>query len=44
MQVFLTLNGVKSKSDEYQSFVTHQDVQILFWSFLHMTLFEQSKL
>jgi hypothetical protein len=42
MQGFQTLNDVKSKSDEYQSFITHQDLQTLFWSFLRPTLFEQS--
>jgi hypothetical protein len=31
------------KSDEYKSFIARQDVQTLFWSFLHLTLFEQSK-
>jgi hypothetical protein len=41
MQGFRTLNDVKSKSDEYQSFITHQDVQTLFLSLLHPTLFEQ---
>jgi hypothetical protein len=29
MQVFRTLNDVKSKNDEYQSFITHQDLQTL---------------
>jgi hypothetical protein len=43
MQVFRTLNDAKSKSDEYKSCITRQDVQTLFWSFLHLTLFEQSK-
>jgi hypothetical protein len=42
MQGFRTLNDVKSKSHEYQNFITHQDVQNLFWSFLHLTLFKQS--
>jgi hypothetical protein len=30
MRVFWTLNDVKSKIDEYQSFTTHQDLQTLF--------------
>ena len=30
---FLTLNDVKWKSHEYQSFITHQDGQTLFRSF-----------
>jgi hypothetical protein len=29
MQVFLTLNDVKSKNEVYQSFITHQDLQTL---------------
>jgi hypothetical protein len=41
MQGFGTLNDVKSKRDEYQSFITHQDVQTLFLSLLRPTLFGQ---
>jgi hypothetical protein len=36
MQVFRTLNDVKSKSVEYQSFITHQDLQTLFRLFYHL--------
>jgi hypothetical protein len=36
MQGFQTLNDVKSKSDEYQSFITHQDLQTLFRPLYHL--------
>jgi hypothetical protein len=31
------------KSEQQQSSKTHQDLQLLFWSFLHPNLFEQFK-
>jgi hypothetical protein len=30
-------NDFNMKSDEYQSCSTHQDLQLLFWPFLHLT-------
>jgi hypothetical protein len=36
MQVFRTLNDVKSKSDEYQRFITHRDLQTLFRPLYHL--------
>jgi hypothetical protein len=36
MQVFRILNDVKSKRVEYQSFITHQDVQTLFRPLYHL--------
>ena len=36
-QDFETLNDFSWKTHEYQSCSTHQDVQLMFWSFLHLT-------
>ena len=41
---FKTPNDFIWKSDEYQSCRTHQDLQLLFWSFLHPTKFRQFKI
>ena len=40
---FETQNDFNIKSDEYQSCSTHQDLQIWFWPFLHLTKFKYLK-
>ena len=36
---FETQNDFNIKSDKYQSCSTHEYLQLLFWSFLHLTIF-----
>ncbi len=40
-QHFKILNDFKWKNCQQQSCITYQDLQLLFWSFLHITFFEQ---
>ena len=39
--IFRVLDDFKSKSHQQQSCITHQDLQLLFWSLFYMILFEQ---
>ena len=42
-QYFERVNDFSWKTHEYQSCRTHQYVQLLFWSYFHLTKFEQLK-
>jgi hypothetical protein len=43
VEQFETPNDFISKSDEYQSCITHEDLQLLVWSSCHLTKFYQIK-